>query len=289
MRRIKRAALPSVIVITCGLVASTSAFGALPEWGQCVKGPKGKYSNPSCTGETVMHGEYEWKKGTKHLLHASFTSTGGAAELRTTDGIATNCASETAVGKLSGSKSVEGVVVTFQGCHASLFGLVCTGGEFEEEQNHEGYLEQKPGEVQTRSLKGKLGYISGAGTSEPVVGLELTPEQKKGLFAQFICGHALVVRVGAKPNKGGGDSIISPITPVNQMGSTATQVYSQEQVCEEEECHGNGIQIPSHFEGGKPDVLETEISDNFGEIAWAQSAQTLTTVNTLEEEVEIKA
>jgi hypothetical protein len=43
------------------------------------------------------------------------------------------------------------------------------------------------------------------------------------------------------------------------------------------------------FEGKKQDTLETELSDNFGSEEWSQSGQTLTTVNTLEEEVEIKA
>jgi hypothetical protein len=290
MRRVKLAVLPATIVVAVGLMASSSALGAPPEWGQCVKGPKGKYNNASCTGAVVTGGEYEWIKGTRHLHNVGFTSTGGEAELRTTDGIATDCTSETASGKLSGTKNVIAVVVTFQGCHANLAGLICTGGEFLEEQTHEGFIEEKPGEIQTRILKGKLGYIEGKGTATPVVGLELTPEMKRGLFAQFICGGTLVVRVGAKHGKGnGGDSIISPIGPVNQMGTTATQVYTQGQECEEEVCHGNGIQIPSHFEGGKQDVLETEISDNFGEIEWAKSAQTLTTVNTLEEEIEIRA
>ena len=87
---------------------------------------------------------------------------------------------------------------------------------------------------------------------------------------------------------GGGNSIISPITPVNQMGATAVQTYTQQE-CEEGDRHGTGIQIPTAFEGAKPDVLETEISDNFSEIEWTRSAQTLTTTNTLEEEVEIRA
>ncbi len=73
------------------------------------------------------------------------------------------------------------------------------------------------------------------------------------------------------------------------MASTAVQTYTQQQECEESECHGTGVQIPTSFEGGKQDILETEISDNFGENEWTQSGQTLTTTNTLEEEVEIKA
>jgi hypothetical protein len=277
----------SLAALAASAMLCASASAALPEWGKCVKLAKGKYTNAACTGAKTKNGGYEWDHGTTAIEKRGFTSSGGEAELRTTEGIATDCTSETTTGELSGFKGVSDVEVTFQGCHANLAGLVCTGGEIEEFE--EGYIKEKPGEIKTRELKGTLGYIEGKGTEKPVVGISLTPESKKGLFAQFICGGVLVVRVGAKPRKGGGDSIISPIEPVNQMGSTATQTYTQQQECEEEVCHGTGVQIPTSFEGGKPDVLETEISDNFGGTEWAQSAQTLTTINTLEEEVEIKA
>jgi hypothetical protein len=289
MRHLRVVRLSLLAALVAGAVASTSASAALPEWGKCVKLAKGKYANAECTGPKAKNGGYEWDRGTTDIEKTGFTSSGGPAELRTTSGIATDCTSETTHGELSGFKEVSGVEVTFQGCHANLLGLVCTGGEIEEEQTEEGYLKEKPGEIKTRELKGKLGYIEGKGSADPVVGISLTPESKKGLFAEFICGGTLTVRVGEKPKKGGGDSIISPITPVNQMGSTAVQAYTQKQECFEEVCNGTGIQIPESFEGGKPDILETEISDNFGEIEWAQSAQTLTTTNTLEEEVEIKA
>jgi len=279
----------SLAALALSAVISASASAAMPEWGKCVKLARGKYTNAACTGEKAINGGYEWHPGTTTIAKKGFTSSGGAAELRTTQGIATDCTSETTKGELSGSKEVSHVEVTFQGCKANLLGLVCTGGETEEEQNEEGYLKEKPGEIKTRELKGMLGYIEGKGTPTPVVGISLTPEAKRGLFAQFICGGVLVVRVGEKPTKGGGDSIISPITPIDQMGNTAIQTYTQQQECGEEGCHGTGVQIPTSFEGGKPDVLETEISDNFGETEWARSAQTLTTTNTLEEEVEIRA
>jgi hypothetical protein len=274
----------SLTALAMSAVIVASASAALPEWGKCVKLAKGKFANAACTGEKVKNGGFEWDKGTAAINKKAFTSSGGEAELRTTQGVATDCASETTTGELTGSKEVGNVEVTFQGCQANLLGFVCTGGEFEE-----GTFTQKPGEIKTRTLKGTLGYIEGKGTTSPVVGISLTPEIKNKPFAQFICGGILVVRVGAKPKKGGGDSIISPITPINQMGSTAIQAYTQQQECNEEGCQATGVQIPTSFEGGKSDILETEISDNFGEIEWAQSGQTLTTTNTLEEEVEIKA
>ena len=68
------------------------------------------------------------------------------------------------------------------------------------------------------------------------VGVVLNPEAKKGLFAKFECALGIITEVGV-PQKnqgppfyeaktGGGDAIISPITPVNQMTSSFTQVYS---------------------------------------------------------------
>jgi len=289
----RRISIPAsfVVVLAVSAMMCASASAVLPEWGRCIPEPKGKYTNAACTGAKVKNGGFAWLKGTSNIEKPGFTSSGGEAELRTTSGIATDCSSETTTGQLSGSKEVSSVEVTFQGCHANLLGLVCTGGEVEEFE--EGYIKEKPGEIKTRSLTGKLGYIEGAGTEHPVVGISLRPEGKKALFAQFICGGILVVRVGANPHKGGGNSIISPISPINVMGTTAVQTYTQQQECEVVEevnvCHGTGVQIPTSFEGGKPDILETEISDNFANIEWAGSAQTLTTTNTLEEEVEIKA
>jgi hypothetical protein len=294
MRRIRILASAFIAALALGAVMSAMASAAMPEWGRCVPlTGKGKYTNPSCTGEKVKKGGgWEWDPGSAAIANRNFVSHGGEAELTTTIGIATVCTSEEAHGTLTGIKEVVGVEVTFQGCHANLLGLICTGGEIEEFE--EGVIKEKPGEIKTRSLKGKLGYISGKGTEHPVVGISLTPEAgSKTLFAQFICGGILVVRVGTKPSHGGGDSIIGEITPVDQMGSEATQTYTQQQECfveeEVEHCRNTGVQNPLKFEEGKNDFLETEISDNFGEIPWTQSGQTLTTVNQLEEEVEIRA
>ena len=88
--------------------------------------------------------------------------------------------------------------------------------------------ESKEGEIVTRRLKGRLGFISGKGEESPKVGLALEPEEKKGLFAQFMCAERfLVIRVGVFPGGKGGDSIISPITPVNRMAVKNTQTYKQ--------------------------------------------------------------
>ena len=96
----------SLATLAVSAVISASASAALPEWGQCVKLAKGKYTNAACTGEKAKNGGYEWHRGAAAIEKKGFTSSGGAAELRTTEGIATDCTSETTKGELSGSKEV---------------------------------------------------------------------------------------------------------------------------------------------------------------------------------------
>jgi hypothetical protein len=300
------------LVAACaiGVLTSASASAALPEWGRCVKLPatikgkekkagKGKFGNANCT---EAGSEYEFVKGTSELPGGtSFTAkqTSEKAELETSQGIAVTCQSTEAEGSVSGTKEVEGVKVTFKGCELGLLNFACQN-EFESAEEPFRYVYTE-GEIFTRGLKGKLGYISGKETSEPKVGLELEPEEKAGLFAEFQCGAKergfeggpLIVRVGAKEKKGSGNSIISPISPVNTMGTTLTQNYEEKTVTNEsgEVEREKGIQEPQNFEGGKQDALESEASDGFGSLGWAHAGQveTLETKLNSGEEMEIKA
>jgi hypothetical protein len=306
------------LVAVCALVAlsATSASAALPEWGRCLKVPvtikgkehkKGAYANANCTEKTG--GEYEWAKGTSELLGTYFTNTmtSPEAHLMSTDGLGVNCKGQTAEGRLSGTKEVSELRVTFTGCETNVLNFA-SENEFthnvkvEEETGQLSY-EYIEGEIETHYLKGKLGYISGKGTANPVVGLELEPEEKHGLFAAFGCGskapHVTPVifsNVGENPFGGkGDDAIISPISPVNQMGKETTQVYSMKKV-ENPETKAlenvPGIQEPTSFENGKPAFLENINYKLNSEGEWAQSAQeetTVTKLNDSEEEIEIKA
>jgi len=285
--RIIGLALVAVFATTAVLAASASA--SKPEWGKCVPIANGKFSNAGCT-EKAKDGGWEWLAGTKYINARHFTSVGGEAELNTTAGISTHCTSETAEGELSGTKNVSNVEVTFQGCRANLLNLQCTGGDIE--IGEEGIKFTNPGEIKTSRLKGTLGYISGKETESPVVGVSLTPEQKKGLFAGFICSNTLVVHVG--PFGKGGNSIIGQIGPVNVMSNEATQTYTQVQEEYEPEegvkaFRNTGVQVPTSFEGKPKDTLETQIYLDYINIGPFESGQTLTTVNHLEEEIEIRA
>jgi hypothetical protein len=306
MKRIKIVGPCIVAMFAVSLVASTTASAALPEWGKCVRFVNqhgvnvGKYEDGACTKpvspEAPKTGPFEWMPAPKGTPNSAFTSHGGAAVLETTLGPFTQvkCSVEEATGSLKGNKEVSEVSVRFKGCHLSFNEpepYTCGNGLLPPQGS------EKEGEIVTRRLKGKLGYISGKGEENPSVGLSLEPEERKGLFAQFMCAERfLVIRVGVFPGGKGNDSIISPIAPVNKMSISNTQTYKN---AEKETEPGSGkfevepgIQDPTHFEGGKEDYLESETSYSeglFGPIS--QSAQSLTTVNTLNsgEELEIRA
>jgi hypothetical protein len=304
VRHVRMLGLCLVAAFAMSAVAAATASAALPEWGKCVRfvNQRGKnvgnYEDHGCTKkmEVAKTGAWEWQPAPKSIPNPEFTSHGGAAVLETTEGSFTQvkCSVEEAHGILSGSKEVSQVSVRFKGCHLSFNEpepYTCGNGLLPPQGS------EKEGEIVTRRLKGKLGYISGKGEENPSVGLALEPEEKKGLFAQFMCAERfLVIRVGVFPGGKGNDSVISPIAPVDSMSVSNTQTYKY---AEKETEPGSGkfevepgIQNPTHFEGGKEDYLETETSYSeglFGPIV--QSAQSLTTVNQLNsgEELEIRA
>jgi hypothetical protein len=301
------------VVAACAICAFAvaNASAALPEWGKCVKVPvtikgkehkKGKYANSNCT-ESQTGGEYEFVKGTEGLTDGTgFTNTmtSEKATLETSFGISVNCTGETAEGELSGTKEVSNVHVTFTGCVASLGNLACEnsfGSELIEGENS-----YTLGKIKTFGLKGRLVYISGAGTSSPVVGLQLEPSLKNSYFAFFGCGPggnhplpAIKSIVGMKPQgANGGDKVVSPITPINTMGTETTQVYKSAAHTNPEtgEVEDRGVQEPDEI-NGKPAHLETQLfvesESEPGE--WGKASQEETAVTKLNsgEELEIKA
>ena len=302
-------------VFAVAAFSASSAFASGPEWGKCekVSPGAGKYS-ANCTTK-VKGGEYNWVKG-KSLKPIPFgghsvgsggvlTSTaniceggednlqrvprgkcveGGGEVFESEEGlfVTVECENETNSGIAEGKNKISGVHVTFTGCN--LFGSVPC--------NSKGAAE---GEINTNELKGELGYIN-QGAKE--VGVKLEPAVKHGAFAEFVCpgfGLGTVVGVGnkkegtyytegGKEKKGGNDQIISPITPVNEMTSTYTQVYTVNYTTLEN--------VPSKFEGKPLSLLEdysyTEY-EGYGSWMWSKAGEEITNVNTPEEPGEIKA
>jgi hypothetical protein len=304
-------------VAACAICAfaAANASAALPEWGQCVKLPatikgkekkagKGKYSNSNCT-EGTTGGEYEFRKGTSEIpggTEFNNTMTSEKAELETASGLGVVCTGQSARGDLSGTKEVTNVTVTFTGCNVNVIEQFTCENTFKEDEGEEGNFHYIKGEIVTFELKGKLVYISGAGTPEPVVGLQLEPVQKKGWFAFLGCGPgkahplpAIKTVVGQKPfGPNSGDKVVSPISPLNTMGTETIQEYKSAVHVNPEtgETEDRGVQDPNEI-NGKPAQLEADLFIESGSSAgeWGLSAQIETAVTKLAsgEELEIKA
>jgi hypothetical protein len=195
--------------------------------------------------------------------------------------LAVECESEKASGEAVGTNKVEHIHVTFYECKALGFGCTNTGVE---------------GEIQVNELKGKLGYIN-KNTSPRQVGVSLNPAAGgKARFATFTCANELLttgVGVGKFTTEGcvyqenvkkcGGDSIISPITPINEMTAHFTQEYTQ---------NAGDENVPQNLEGKGRDTLEAFVAVTehpANSTLWSKAGEVVTNVNTPEEEGEIRA
>jgi hypothetical protein len=277
---------------------------------------KGKSKNVPFTGESSGGGGVltanereclnEGLEEAYRVTRQACAAKAGDEEYMTGEGIKVECAKENAVGEASGKDGIANVHVKFTGC--VLFGhITCTG---------EG---KAPGEIETDALKGSLGYIS---KSAKEVGVLLEPAKKHGHFAEFSCSKSLPIVVGVGNSKegaeyvqgakypsgcygaviaepgcpgatpseeshGGYDGIISSITPVNQMTGKFTQVYT-------EEAKFPLANVPNHLEGKHIELLEAYNEFLVGGSGdhtemWSSAGETITNVNTPEEEGEIKA
>jgi hypothetical protein len=254
MRRRTKMGLWIVAVCAMGAVAAASASAAAPEIGRCKKVVKGsgKYSSAACT-TLKAGGEYEWAAGAEK---GKFTTKGGIAILEQKGGAAVACKTEASGGEYTGPKTVGGVVVTFTGCESG--GIKCkTAGSAE-------------GELVTKPLEGVIGiekrvFVEGKEVAKKnKIAFDLFPVGKTGLFIEFSCSTLALTVQG---------SILVPLTPTNKMLSALTLKYSAK----------GGVQKPTHFEGEPIDVLESKLGGG----AFLQSGQTVTTVQTNEELLEV--
>ena len=241
-------------VCAMSAVAAANASAAAPEIGRCKKVAKGsgKYSSATCT-KLKAGGEYEWTAGAEK---GKFTTKGGLAILEQKGGSAVACKTEASGGEYTGPKTIAGVVVTFTGCESG--GIKCkTTGSSE-------------GELVTKPLEGVIGIEKRAfveGKEVPKknkIAFDLFPVGKTGLFIEFSCSTLTLEVQG---------SILVPLTPTNKMLSTLTLKYVSVQ----------GVQKPTHFEGEPNDVLESKLGGG----GFLQSGQTVTTVQTNEEQLEV--
>ncbi len=229
-----------------------------PEFGRCVKvakGVKGQYSTAACTlAATSLKYSYEWEGGPGPK--AKFTTKikeSTVATLETIHKKQVVCKDEASTGELSGPKTIGNVVVTFTACEMG--GSKCSSADAGE------------GEVVTKTLEGALGIEqkSSEGPIKNKIAMDLLPVGESGPVMEFSCGPTAVSVKG---------SVLVPVKS-NTMMSVATLKFTGTV----------GKQKPEGFEGLPKDVLET----SFAEASAEQSALKLTTIQMLEEKIEINS
>jgi hypothetical protein len=261
-----------VVVVLCSIAATMTcvavASARLPEWGRCVEAAKGVYRDAGCT-EHVGKGEsgkYQWR-GASSIIKPGITAQGSGAVLEDVSGNTVRC------GTITGSSRDASMGLTietsnlqqargslsFRSCVDTKSGASC-------------------GEIKTTELRGTLGYIFGAGTPDPSVGLGMKPVSGS-VFAVASCPGAEHpnITIGRKSGARRGGSVISHIEPVDEMTTSFTENYEQ----------SGGVQNPTAFEDGSEYELESSFEGTKG--PFVQAALELKYANISEEPIELRA
>ncbi|HYM44883.1 MAG TPA: hypothetical protein VES65_01815, partial [Solirubrobacteraceae bacterium] len=181
-------------------VAAVGASASLPEWGGCEATPGGKYTDGACTVRATHHnGTYEWYtganfgkvyeaakgQGPKELSRYHFGETNtveqiGLSTFETASGKKMECESGAVFFVLenANTKGVRNVYLHLYGCqvegHPCASSFMAAG----EVANENQWLEEQ-------GLKGRLGFVSGKESAEPVVGLSLTSFRNAKQWKEF--------------------------------------------------------------------------------------------------------
>lgn len=261
MQRFRIVGLCLVAAFAASAVAATSAFAADTfEIGLCVKVAvnAGKYGDAGCSKFETGEKKFEWHPG---AVKPGFTSVkkGGEAEppeatLETVGAGHINCKNETGSGEVAPPIGVKNVVATFTGCELN--------------KNKCNSAGKGSGEITTLKLAGHAGIVKKSAES-PVkdkMGTVLEPES--GTFlAEFGCvGGLAKIEVKGK--------VIVEVKP-EKMLLKATLKFAA----------ASGKQKPEKFEGSaEKEVLFSNLEGG----AFEQAGQTLTTIQTNKEKLELR-
>jgi len=256
MRRIKIAGLCLVAAFVVSVAMSASASAAAPEYGQCLKGTEhseSNYDSSKCiklasedTGlteaERLKKGVYKWTPGFV-AGKTEFTTTGGAATLKTKGGKTVTCTSEKSTGKYleDGTNKKESTTVEFAGCASSGFACTTVG--------------KATGELVTRELIGEVGFEN---KLKKKTALKLEPGPTASLkFIEFKC-VGLEIKVRGKGEEAGAGILVN----IKNDAMKFEEILKYKATA--------GVQKPVKWEGPNP---TTFLESNFENTGYEQSGQ----------------
>jgi hypothetical protein len=267
--RLVVACVAAALVVSGVLAVSAGGFTREPpEFGRCLKLKGGKWKNGSCkTPATPGYEKFEWypafgeaengeTKEAEHLHWTSVNKPETLIQLETTAGEGIGCKGQTAEGDITGPNTLRTYNIAFTECAAT--GLVCTSSY---------PLAPHLGEVDVAELAGEIGVERVGETAAKDKVANLFSPASGEVFTEFNCGGIAIKVIG---------EVMNPLT-ANAMKLSLVVKFKAKK----------GRQKPVKF-ATDPKALERylEASKLVGG-GMIQAGQTLTTIQTGEEKVEI--
>lgn len=281
MKHLDRVALCLLAVAMLILTVSGVAQASSLEWGKCATtegGSGGRYIDSGCTQKATKHkgeftGGYEWTQleGEDESVEGTVQMS-GEFSMETAAGKRVSCETVRKPTSLYLSGPNGAGVPRWQFSNCSSEGQEC-GTQFEGEGEINSIFEQELAN-EGEGWSSRLGYVSGKGGTEPVVGMEYTPYERQRLLAPIVCAGPIgTVWIGGAPK--GPNTLVSVISPVNHVTSTFEETFSQGAV---------GHNAPERFQGRRKAGLEA-----FLENRWEPVSLTVDLSFEVEAPVELKA
>jgi hypothetical protein len=283
VKHVRMLGLCLLAVLAVSAVAAVSASATMPEWGGCEAKEGGKYTDAACTEKAShkkLEGKYEWYTGTS--FHHGYNANEynmypeiGPTTFETTTGKAIECSGGGGQLQADGAfndgvptkaNELKHIILTFTGCQEA--GHECNSPEYEYEG---GVITNEVMAQDHEYLKGALVYLAGKGTADPTVGISLTGYEDKSsnidqkILLTAICeGQGSIGTVwlgGETKGKNGKNTILSLVSPVDQMTTDFTQTFDETA----------GIQEPSTLEGGQLRTLDEYVRGGWERSGWSST------------------
>jgi hypothetical protein len=265
MRAAKKLAVGLLATAALCAIVPVAASAKLPEWGRCEATAKGKYTDSGCTVKAAKRsGGFEWiplEEG--KVVKGRPLEAEGTIVFETSHGKKIECTGgmteESYVPILGKNAEHPTPLWEMEGCEAE--GQECAtpfAAPYEINNAYQwGEIPNEEG-APAPGWTDRLGFISGKGGAEPVVGVAYTPNNEERLFQPIICqGEIGTVWIGGERKSG--NSFISTIEPVDQMSHRFTETFTES---------SPGVQSPERLEGhGHRQVLEAFLENHWEPVA----------------------
>jgi hypothetical protein len=266
--------LGACIVAVCALcvlvASSASAFvREPPEVGRCIKHAGGHWKDGGCKTAAKVSSEqkFEWypaygeaengeTKLAEKVKFKSVSKEGTLIQLTTVSGEGIGCKTQTAIGEVTGPKTLKSSNIVFKGCAEA--GQQCTSTN---------PVAAEKGEIKVKELTGLIGIEKFGETHAKDKVANLFKPVSGEIFTEFECGGIPVTVKG---------EVLNPLT-ANAMKLTATVKFIA----------SKGKQKPEKFATDPVGTKRVLFSNKLVGGGITQAGQSLTTIQTNEEKLEI--